>query len=226
MIIDNPIENKGRVDYYDKSVFGALDVYNIMREILLREDRIDQDKEHFWVMGLANNCSILYIELVSLGSATKTIAEPMNVFRVAILKGAVKVILIHNHPSGDFLPSKNDIDLTNRLIQAGKIIKISVLDHVVITMKGSYSFVVSKIMDSLYSRQEWEPQYDLTKYVRKEEKAIKNKAVMKAKKESLKKRNFELAKKMKDKGFHIDEIIELSGLNKRQIEKLGLLPQA
>ncbi|MFZ6013070.1 MAG: JAB domain-containing protein, partial [Bacteroidota bacterium] len=67
------------------------DVYRVMQDILLREESIDQDKEHFWMIGLATNNTILYIELVSLGSVNATVVEPMNVFRVAVLKNASKV---------------------------------------------------------------------------------------------------------------------------------------
>ena len=60
------------------------DVYSIMQEILLREKKIDPNKEHFWTIGLANNNQILYIELISVGGTNKTIVEPMQVFRVGV----------------------------------------------------------------------------------------------------------------------------------------------
>jgi hypothetical protein len=61
-----------------------------MRQILLRDNKIDRDKEHFWIICLANNNLISNIELVSLGSVNATIVRPMNVFRIAEMKGAVK----------------------------------------------------------------------------------------------------------------------------------------
>jgi DNA repair protein RadC len=71
-----------------------------MQQILLREDKIDQNREHFWVIGLANNNRILFIELVSLGTVNRTLVEPMEVYSLALQKRAVKIILCHNHPSG------------------------------------------------------------------------------------------------------------------------------
>ncbi len=62
------------------------DVYRVLRDILFREEKIDQEKEHFWMIGLAGNNLMLYVELVNLGSVTATTVEPMNVFRVAVLK--------------------------------------------------------------------------------------------------------------------------------------------
>ena len=96
------------------------DVFEIMQKVLGRENKIDRDKEHFWIIGLANNNKALFIELVSIGSVKTTVIEPMNVFRVAILKNAVKVILVHNHPSGELTPSEDDKDVTDRLIQVAR----------------------------------------------------------------------------------------------------------
>jgi len=110
-------------------LLNSTDVYEVMQRILLRENKIDRDKEHFWIIGLANDNKILYIELVSLGSYQSTIVEPINVFRVAVQKNAVKAILVHNHPSGELRPTQEDKDITDRLIQVGRIIiKVDIVD--------------------------------------------------------------------------------------------------
>ncbi len=80
------------------------DIFEVMRHILLRDNKIDREKEHFWLICMANNNLIVNIELVSLGSVNAVTVKHMNVFRVAVLKGAVKVILCHNHPSGEMKP--------------------------------------------------------------------------------------------------------------------------
>ncbi len=76
-------------------------IFNIMLQILLRENKIGRNKEHFWVVGLATSHKILFIELVSLGSISKAIVDPGEVFQLSIHKDAVAVILVHNHPSGE-----------------------------------------------------------------------------------------------------------------------------
>ncbi|HOZ88158.1 MAG TPA: JAB domain-containing protein, partial [Bacteroidia bacterium] len=114
---------------------SSADIYKIMQQVLLRENKIDRNKEHFWTIGLDNAHRILYVELVSLGTTTSALVEPMQVFRVAILKGAVRIVLVHNHPSGEIRPSDEDISITDRLIQVGKIIGIKVLDHLIISEK-------------------------------------------------------------------------------------------
>lgn len=80
------------------------ELFEIMRRILLEEDPIDQEKEHFWMIGLNQASVILYIELVSMGSVKHVEVEPMNVYRVAVLKGATRVIAVHNHPGGNLTP--------------------------------------------------------------------------------------------------------------------------
>lgn len=121
-------------------ILNGDDLYGIMQKILLREEKIDQDREHFWIVGLANNNRILFIELISLGSVNATLAEPMDVFSFALQKRAVNVILVHNHPSGEVKPSDADKDLTDRMIQVGRIVDTQVYDHLIITDKTYYSF--------------------------------------------------------------------------------------
>jgi DNA repair protein RadC len=115
-------------------------VGNIFRDILRNESVIDQDKEHFWVMGLNQRNTIKYIELVSLGTLTSSLVHPRETFRMAILKGVAGIIAIHNHPSGDPSPSEDDLTLTVRLKEAGKIIGINLLDHIIIAGPKQRSF--------------------------------------------------------------------------------------
>ena len=100
-------------------VLNSDDVFSIMQKVLLRENKIDRDKEHFWIIGLATSLKALFVELVSIGSMRATVVEPINVFRVAVIKNAVQVILVHNHPAGDLTPSPEDENVTDRLIQVG-----------------------------------------------------------------------------------------------------------
>ena len=111
-----------------------------MRTIFLRLNRIERDKEHFWVIGLNIKKKTLFVDLVSIGSVNRAIVMPTNVFRVAILKNAVELILVHNHPSGDLTPSQADKNITNQLIQVGKIVDVQVIDHLIITPTSYLSF--------------------------------------------------------------------------------------
>jgi DNA repair protein RadC len=98
-------------------------------------------KEHFWVVGLNTRNAIQYIDLASLGTLNSSLVHPREVFRFAILKAVSSVIVSHNHPSGDPEPSDDDLTITRRLTEAGRIVGIDLLDHIVIGTRGSfYSF--------------------------------------------------------------------------------------
>jgi len=158
-------------------IINSEDVYAIMQKVLLREEIIDQEKEHFWIIGLTTHNKILFVELVSLGSVNATTVEPMNVFRVAILKNAVQVILVHNHPSGDLTPSMADGDVTDRLIQVGRIINVQVIDHLIISPESYISFESIGLFAKLQASLKWMPAYEITRCIRAEEKKIRKEAV-------------------------------------------------
>ena len=114
-------------------------VANILNAILDSEHETDRDKEHFWAIGLDTKKKIKYIELISLGILNRSLIHPREVFRLAILKAVDSIIVIHNHPSGDISPSESDIEITNKLIEGGKLLCIEIIDHIIIG-DGYYSF--------------------------------------------------------------------------------------
>ena len=100
----------------------------------------DQRKEHFVCLYLNARNQVIHKEVVSIGSLCASIVHPREVFRAAVQHSAASVIMAHNHPSGDVSPSKDDIDLTRRLVDAGRIMGIDVLDHIVIAADDFVSF--------------------------------------------------------------------------------------
>lgn len=155
-----------------KHISNPADVYGIMQRILLRENKIDREKEHFWIIGMDTAGYILYIELVSLGSVNATIVEPMNVYRIAVMKNASRVIAIHNHPGGSMTPSENDKDVTDRLIQVGRILNITLEDHLIISTTTYMSFKAVGLMDKLEASLLYVPTFQIIEQIRKEEKKI------------------------------------------------------
>ena len=93
----------------------------------------DQLKEHFWAVGVNARNTIQYIELVSLGTLNASLVHPRESFRLAIQKSVACIFFVHNHPSGDAEPSAEDRAVTRRLKEAGEILGIQVVDHLVIT---------------------------------------------------------------------------------------------
>ena len=209
-------------------LLNSNDIYSVMQEILLREEKIDQEKEHFWMIGLANNNRIQYIELVSLGSVNATTVEPMNVFRIAVMKGAVKVVMVHNHPSGELRPSDVDKNLTDRLIQVGLILNIQVIDHLIISVRSYLSFADVGLIKELEQSTQWVPHFELIDRIRQEEKKIRAEAIKLTAKKNLekgvKKGKLDTAKEMIKKGYSINEIVELTGLQVREIERINPNP--
>jgi DNA repair protein RadC len=106
----------------------------------------EQKKEHFFVYYLDVRNTVIKRELVAIGILNSTLAHPREIFEPAVRHLAAQIILVHNHPSGDATPSEEDLLLTKRLIKAGKILGIEVLDHVIITKDGYFSFAEKKII--------------------------------------------------------------------------------
>lgn len=90
------------------------------------------DREHFRVVSLSTKNHVLGISPISIGSLNSSLVHPRECFKEAIRRNSNAIILLHNHPSGDPTPSKEDIEVTRRLVDGGKILGIEVLDHVVI----------------------------------------------------------------------------------------------
>jgi DNA repair protein RadC len=97
------------------------------------------NKEHFVILLLDTKNKVISIEEISIGSLNNSIVHPREVFKPAIRRSSAAIILAHNHPSGNPKPSSEDIDVTRRLCEAGKLMGIEVLDHLVIGNKDYIS---------------------------------------------------------------------------------------
>lgn len=149
-------------------ILNGVDLFDVMQKILKRSSKIDQDKEHFWIVGLSTSNEILFIELVSLGTKKSTLVDPMEVFSFALQKRAVEIVLVHNHPNGTLRASDADKDLTDRLIQVGIIVDLPVYDHLIITDKSYYSFKDSGLLEELSRSLKYVPPYVLEARYKKE----------------------------------------------------------
>jgi DNA repair protein RadC len=90
------------------------------------------DREHFVVLALDARNRPIGCNTVSVGSLSASIVHPREIFKFAILANASSIILAHNHPSGDLSPSRDDIELTKRIVEAGTLMGIDVLDHLIV----------------------------------------------------------------------------------------------
>ncbi len=106
----------------------------------------DEVKEKFIVICLNSANKIIKYETVSIGNLNSSIVHPREVFKVAIENNSANIILLHNHPSGNSEPSKEDVEVTKKLVNAGKIMDINVYDHIIIAGNSFKSLVVEKII--------------------------------------------------------------------------------
>lgn len=99
---------------------------------VLSNDLMWQPQERFAILLLDIKHRLLSSRVISIGTATETLAHPRDVFREAIRQGATRLIIAHNHPSGNIEPSSEDIALTRQLLQAGQLLGMPVLDHLIL----------------------------------------------------------------------------------------------
>lgn len=114
------------------------DTYDILKRIY-SDDKIEYIEE-FYVLLLNRANKVLGWMKVSLGGITGTVADPRIIFQAALLSNATSIIISHNHPSGNLQPSQADINLTRKIKDAGTILDITLLDHVIVTTEAFYSF--------------------------------------------------------------------------------------
>ncbi len=117
-------------------ITASSDVHEIMSPYLL-----DARREEFWVLLLNRANEVIRTEKISEGGVSGTVADPKLIFKTALDHLASALILVHNHPSGNLKPSQADLQMTQKMKEAGKFLEIPILDHVIFTDHGFYSFV-------------------------------------------------------------------------------------
>jgi DNA repair protein RadC len=121
-------------------VRDARDVARVFQDLFKLEDRIDQDKEHFYVMHVNSRHKVNLVELVSVGTLNEAPFHPRETFRRAVIEGSCSIIVAHNHPTGDVMPSDGDIKTTRKLHEAGEVLQIPLLDHIIFTAQNGQFF--------------------------------------------------------------------------------------
>jgi DNA repair protein RadC len=116
-------------------VQSSRDAYGLMRHLME-----DLNHEEFWVLTLNRKNGVISEHCISVGGITATIVDQRKIFKLAIDDKSTGIILFHNHPSGNQFPSESDNQLTKKLKEAGKLLDINVLDHLIITQNGYYSY--------------------------------------------------------------------------------------
>ena len=194
-------------------VTGSEAAEQVLRRFFNRIDAVARNREHFWVLGLNATCFTVYVELVSIGGTTQTIADPRQIFRRAIMEGVTSVIICHTHPSGSLTPSPADKALTRRLMALGKVLGIEVFDHLILTNKHYFSFADDGLMIELSENDFFTLEEDkLEKYRRTIEKDSIKRGRLEGRKE--------VARQMKARGYAAAEIAGVTGMAAMHVGRL------
>jgi DNA repair protein RadC len=127
--------------FSQKSITSPADVAKIFIPLLR-----DEVKEKFVVVLLNSANRIIKYDIISTGNLTSSIVHPREVFKVAIENNSANIILVHNHPSGNTNASIADIEMTKKLVSAGKLLEIEVFDHIIVADSNYFSFVEQHII--------------------------------------------------------------------------------
>ena len=126
----------------DLRIANSSDIARIMRRVLLRQNRLHRQKEYLWVVGLSENNDLQYIELLVIGHLNKVFIDPVEVFNFAVAKKCKKIVLVHNHPSGEMKPSDADYKVTKLIMDGARTLKIKLIDHIIITESKEFHCIL------------------------------------------------------------------------------------
>ena len=121
-------ETSVRYDY-ERKIKTPEDAVRILRTVLELQD---EPVEKFGILALDTKNRVIGVHIISVGTLNSAMVHPREIFKAAILNNAASIICFHNHPSGDPSPSSEDMDVTRRVVESGKMLGIDVLDHVII----------------------------------------------------------------------------------------------
>jgi len=125
---------EGHKEYKPLKLSSSSDVYSTFKKL------VESDKEKFYSIFLDPKNKVIGVDMVSQGSMDSSPVHPREVYKSALLASAANVIFVHGHPSGDPEPSYSDKEITKILRQAGELLQITVLDHVIVGRDRFYSF--------------------------------------------------------------------------------------
>jgi DNA repair protein RadC len=187
------------------------DLARIMRQILMRENKLSRLREHLWTIGLDEEFKMLYVELIAFGIPAKDQVQPTEIYKLPLQKDAKYLYLCHNRKTDDMSAKDDDKALTDRMIQVGKIIGITVVDHIVINAKAEDHLSYEKVgvMDELRKSLLWVPPYEQVEMIKKM--ATEQAEVKKAR---------EIAKSLKLKNVDPEIIAATTGLSLDEISML------
>ena len=194
------------------SIICSWDAYRIMQAILRREYKVAEGKELFWCLALNDARRLLNVELITMGNYNQESIRPIDVFTIPLDKKAAGVMLVHNHLAGNLEPSEEDEDITDRLIQSGKMLGVPVQDHLIITENSYYSFRDSGTLERLEESTKHVPPYMLKEQIEEN--------LKKGEKKGRKEEKLEIARNLLHENMEVSFVARATGLDTKTITKL------
>ena len=136
------VKEKG-MNYDAEKLNSPESIVLMMRRLLHMEQMAE---EHCYMIAMNSFCKVLGVFFISKGTVNVSLITPREIYIRALLSGAVQIILCHNHPSGNAMPSEQDIAITKKIKEAGEIININLADHIIIGSDSYLSFKEAKIL--------------------------------------------------------------------------------
>lgn len=128
------------INIVSEKIYTFSDPESIYKSEIVKKELKLADREKFMAFFLNGRNKVLSYEIISIGSLNSSIVHPRESFKGAIMSSATSIVFVHNHPTGDPTPSNDDIAITKRLVESGKILGIKVLDHIIIGDNDYFSF--------------------------------------------------------------------------------------
>lgn len=210
----------------NENVAPPVDAYNLfglMSALLEQPDKPDLSTENVWVIALDQSESLLNLELCEMGNYRTVVNEPSNIFSTPLQKKAFGIVLVHNTSTGSLIPTEADIDITDRLHQAGLIVNIKLLDHLIITENDFYDFKNNGLMDQIYKSGKYVPSNEMEQRLKKEisamatkmattEQSVRNMGKIEGK--------IEIAETMLQQGYPLEKVASITELSIDQLKEL------
>ncbi len=200
--------------------------YYIFRDLLEYEKYELKDQEHFWVMGIDQEEYVVCVYIAAIGAENRATLDPLDMFATAINHKSRRIILAHNHPAAyDAIDlCIEDFDFTDRLYHACLPFGLEILDHIILADKTYYGFSENQFMEMIYESLKYKTYIDVKPRIDKEKEDCRNEGLEEGLEEGeeigIEKRNIEIAKSMLKKNYTLEQIIEITGLSKKEINKL------
>lgn len=130
-------------DWEDRKIQCPEDLASVFLEIISDLEEYEKDKEHIWVVGMDTSGKIKYIDLVAIGSLSHCLFHPREIFRMAVHQAVHSIMVVHNHPSNNVEPSREDYTMLEKLTDSGKILGIPVVDSLIFQSEGQEYYSIT-----------------------------------------------------------------------------------